>query len=106
MNWPVVRLGEFATPVTRVRQNGDAPPVLSISKHEGFVRSSEYFKKVVHSQDLSKYKLVTPGDFAFSRFTLMKDLLGWRPRRDLSVQCIEFLKSTQRLALEIILSGY
>lgn len=76
MNWPVVRLGEFATPVTRVRQNGDAPPVLSISKHEGFVRSSEYFKKVVHSQDLSKYKLVTPGDFAFSPIYLDEGSIG------------------------------
>ena len=76
MNWPVVRLGEFATPVTRVRQNGDAPPVLSISKHEGFVRSSEYFKKVVHSQDLSKYKLVTPGDFAFSPIHLDEGSIG------------------------------
>lgn len=61
-----IRLGEIAKLVAREGSDRNDLPVLSISKHNGFVRSSEYFKKVVHSKDLSKYKIVMPGDFAFS----------------------------------------
>ncbi|WP_244730652.1 restriction endonuclease subunit S [Mesorhizobium sp. 113-3-3] len=38
----------------------------SISKHDGFVRSDQYFKKQVFSEDTSSYKVVLPGDFAYS----------------------------------------
>lgn len=60
------KIGELAELVSRPRSELDKVPVFSISKHDGFVRSDEYFKKQVHSTDLSNYKLVTSGDFAFS----------------------------------------
>ncbi|WP_372921711.1 restriction endonuclease subunit S [Roseovarius sp.] len=61
----MVSLGEISAPILNDRGQNEGP-VLSITKHEGFVRSVEYFNKVVHSKDLSKYKRVKPGDFAFS----------------------------------------
>lgn len=61
-----VALGEIAGPVTRIAKDRMSLPVYSISKHDGFVRSDEYFKKQVHSSDTSSYKIVRPGDFAFS----------------------------------------
>lgn len=61
-----VALGEIAGPVTRIAKDRISLPVYSISKHDGFVRSDEYFKKQVHSTDTSSYKIVQPGDFAFS----------------------------------------
>ncbi|MDF1718061.1 MAG: restriction endonuclease subunit S [Antarcticimicrobium sp.] len=61
----MVPLGEIAKPISNNRGEANGP-VLSITKHEGFVRSADYFKKVVHSKDLSKYKRVEKGNFAFS----------------------------------------
>ncbi len=61
----MVPLGEISEPISNDRGETEGP-VLSITKHEGFVRSADYFKKVVHSKDLSKYKRVQPGNFAFS----------------------------------------
>lgn len=61
-----VALGEIADQVTRIAKDRSSLPVYSISKHDGFVRSDEYFKKQVHSADTSSYKVVQPGDFAFS----------------------------------------
>lgn len=61
----MVPLGAIAKPISNDRGETDGP-VLSITKHEGFVRSADYFKKVVHSKDLSKYKRVERGNFAFS----------------------------------------
>jgi type I restriction enzyme S subunit len=64
-DWPVVPIGSVAEERSEVNRNGDAAEVLSCSKHDGFVRSLEYFKKQVFSSDLSGYKLIRRGDFGF-----------------------------------------
>lgn len=66
MNWHSTKLGEIAQLINRQSNDRERIPVYSISKHDGFVRSDEYFKKKVHSEDTSAYKIVEPGDFAFS----------------------------------------
>lgn len=64
-DWPVVSIGSIAEERSDVNRNGGAAEVLSCSKHDGFVRSLEYFKKQVFSSDLSGYKLIRRGDFGF-----------------------------------------
>src|SRR5690625_4428075 len=58
-------------------------PVYSVTKHAGFVRSPEYFKKQVFSRDLERYKLVEPGDFAYATIHLDEGSIGIAPERAL-----------------------
>lgn len=61
-----IALGKFSKLVDRSLHDRNNILVYSISKHDGFVKSDNYFKKRVYSEDTSKYKVVIPGDFAFS----------------------------------------
>lgn len=54
-------------------------PVYSVTKHEGFVRSTDYFKKQVFSRDLTSYRRVTPGDFAYATIHLDEGSIGIAP---------------------------
>ncbi len=45
-------------------------PVLSVTKHSGFVASLEYFKKQVFSRDTKNYKVVKRGQFAYATIHL------------------------------------
>jgi type I restriction enzyme S subunit len=66
--WVRWRLGGFAWEVSE-----QAPPnseVLSVTKHDGFVPSLEYFGKQVFSKDTEKYKLVREGQFAYATIHL------------------------------------
>lgn len=58
-------------------------PVYSVTKHSGFVPSLEYFSKQVFSRDLSGYKLVEPGDFAYATIHLDEGSIGIATERSL-----------------------
>lgn len=66
-NWSSYRLGELFRRVdVRVGSYDIEPDVLSVTKHQGIVRAAEFFKNRVASRDLSKYKVVRSGAFAYS----------------------------------------
>ena len=48
----------------RCKKNGTIT-VLSCSKHRGFIESSQYFGKQVHSEDTSNYKVIRHGCFGY-----------------------------------------
>ena len=54
-------------------------PVYSVTKHAGFVQSSKYFKKTVHGKNLSTYKVVRRGDFAYATIHLDEGSIGVAP---------------------------
>ncbi len=56
-------------------------PVYSVTKHDGFVPSVEYFKKQVFSRDLSSYRVVEPGQFAYATIHLDEGSIGIAPER-------------------------
>jgi type I restriction enzyme S subunit len=64
-DWSVAPIGSIADESSEINRDGDAFDVLSCSKHDGFVRSLEYFKKQVFSSDLSGYKIIRRGEFGF-----------------------------------------
>ena len=64
-DWRLVQIGEIAIEVSQRHTGDENYPVLSCSKHKGFISSLEYFKKRVFSSDLSNYKIVKRGDFGF-----------------------------------------
>ncbi len=75
-DWDVRKLGDFATSVnTRFSEQINAP-ILSMTKHKGFVKSLEYFNKQVFSNDISNYKLVTKNNFAYATIHLDEGSIG------------------------------
>ena len=75
--WKVLRLDALVEEVN-VRAGTDHQyPVLSVTKSNGFVQSSAYFKKRVFSEDTSDYKLVERGQFAYSTIHLDEGAVGY-----------------------------
>ncbi len=70
-------IGTFATVVNRKNKNDNSlAEVYSITKYDGFVKSLEYFKKQVFSRNLSSYKIVKKGEFAYSTIHLDEGSIG------------------------------
>jgi len=70
-------IGSFAKQVKRVNdRSASIADVYSVTKYDGFVRSLDYFKKQVFSRDLSSYKIVKKGEFAYSTIHLDEGALG------------------------------
>lgn len=76
--WLTVKLGEVAEQTNRRVGELDVP-IYSVTKYDGFVPSSEYFKKRVFSMDIRKYKLCTAGDFAYATIHLDEGSIGISP---------------------------
>lgn len=70
-------LGSFAKEIKRKNSDSESTAdVYSVTKYDGFVRSLDYFKRQVFSRDLSTYKLVRGGEFAYSTIHLEEGALG------------------------------
>tara|TARA_B100000902_G_C26827386_1_gene677013 strand:+ start:42 stop:644 length:603 start_codon:yes stop_codon:yes gene_type:complete len=69
-NWSIEQLGDHIEGLSNRAIDTDSVPILSVTKHQGFVESLEYFKKQVFSKDLSNYKVVKKGQFAYSTIHL------------------------------------
>nr|WP_087003375.1 restriction endonuclease subunit S [Rhizobium sullae] len=69
-DWEEIRFGKVAREVSARNRESNDIPVLSVTKHNGFVRSSEYFSRSVHSDDTSNYKVVRKGQFAYATIHL------------------------------------
>ena len=63
--WRAGILGDIIAQISE-RLNGEEAEVLSAVASGRLVRSEEHFNKRVHSQDISRYLRVLPGDFAYN----------------------------------------
>jgi type I restriction-modification system DNA methylase subunit len=75
--WQVMPLGSIVEEINIRAGENHQYPVLSVTKHKGFVQSNEYFKKRVFSDDTSDYKLVERGQFAYSTIHLDEGAVGY-----------------------------
>lgn len=73
------RLGDFAKEVSRRAASETNLPVYSVTKHQGFVPSLEYFKKQVFSRDTKGYKVVAAGELAYATIHLDEGSIGVCP---------------------------
>lgn len=64
-DWRVLTVAEIASEVSLRNEGENEYPVLSCSKHAGFVFSLDYFKKQVFSVDTSNYKVIKRHQFGF-----------------------------------------
>jgi type I restriction enzyme, S subunit len=77
------RLGDFAKEVSRRAASETDLPVYSVTKHQGFVPSLEYFKKQVFSRDTKGYKRVFAGELAYATIHLDEGSIGVCPESSL-----------------------
>lgn len=79
MTWHTVPLGDLVRPASGRAGKGTTLPVYSITKHRGFVLSEEYFHKQIFSRDLSDYKRLNTGQFAYATIHLDEGSVGIAP---------------------------
>lgn len=66
--WRYIKLGEYLKELSE-RHNSSSNndiPVLSVTNRPGFTVSEEFFDRKVFSKDLSNYKIVRKGQFAYN----------------------------------------
>lgn len=82
-NFPVVSLGGHVRQISQRNKGEVDMEVFSVTNSEGFTRSTDYFSKEVFSKDVSNYKVVRRGQFAYN------------PSR-INVGSIDYLKPVDR----------
>jgi type I restriction enzyme S subunit len=85
LDWGYQRIGEVAKHVSTKNQDGTTLPVLSCTKHRGLVDSMEYFGKQIFSKDLSTYKVVHRGQFAYATNHIEEGSIGYQDLHDAAV---------------------
>jgi type I restriction enzyme S subunit len=64
-DWVTTEIGNVAVASSEKNSGGEQLPVLTCSKHLGFVDSLRFFKNQVYSSDLSGYKLIRRGQIGY-----------------------------------------
>lgn len=81
-DWDYPKIGEVAKESSKRNGNGTGRPVLSCTKYQGLVDSLEYFGKRIFSDDLSTYKVVRRGQFAYATNHIDEGSIGYQSRYD------------------------
>jgi len=74
-DWSLVHISDIASEV-KARGEGDGAIVYSCTKYDGLVPSLEYFGKQVFSRNLSEYKRLQIGDFAYATNHIEEGSIG------------------------------
>lgn len=64
--WKSVRLGDVTRNFSRRNKNGVDAKVYSVTNYDGFVLQSEHFNREIAGEDLSNYKIIKKGEFAYN----------------------------------------
>jgi type I restriction enzyme S subunit len=65
-NFPIATLGKHVRQISQRNRADTDTEVYSVTNSEGFTRSIDYFSKEVFSKDVSNYKIVCKGQFAYN----------------------------------------
>ncbi len=67
-HYPIEKLGKYIQQINNRSHDpiGMDIDVFSVTNSEGFIRSKDYFSKEVFSKDVSNYKIVSLGQFAYN----------------------------------------
>lgn len=83
--WKVRRIAEIASPRSEKNLEGGQLPVLTCSKHLGFVDSLGFFKNQVFSKDLSSYKVIRRKDIGYPANHVEEGSIGLQDRYDVAL---------------------
>lgn len=77
-DWEYVKIQDVATQVKgKVGDEREDYTVMSCTKHDGLVSSLEYFDRQVFSKDISNYKVVEKGEFAYATNHVEEGSIGY-----------------------------
>ena len=83
--WVTRKIAEVASPCSDKNSLATNLPVLSCSKHLGFVDSLGYFKNQVFSSDLSIYKLIKHGEIGYPANHIEEGSIGLQDLYDVAL---------------------
>ena len=75
--FPYRRLGDLIEDVSERNRSLQCTDVYSVTNSQGFIPSEDYFNKKVFSKDLSNYKLVRQGMFAYNPSRINVGSIAW-----------------------------
>lgn len=84
-DWQFESLASIARQVSKRNIDGKDYPVLSCSKHYGFVKSMDYFNKKVYSTNVSGYKIIERGCFGFPSNHIEEGSIGYQNICDIGI---------------------
>lgn len=76
--WKKYQIGDLASNYNQINKDNKVQEVLSCTKYDGLVRSLEYFGRKVYGDDLSKYKVVPSGYFAYATNHIEEGSIGYQ----------------------------
>lgn len=80
--WKYIKIKEVAKQVTKKNSDNHDYPVISCSKHYGFVNSLEYFKKQVFSDNTTGYRIIPRDCFGFPANHIEEGSIGLQTLHD------------------------
>ena len=83
--WETKRIAEIARYRSEKNSSDESLPVLTCSKHLGFVDSLRYFKNQVFSKDLSGYKIIKRGDIGYPANHVEEGSIGLQNLYDIAL---------------------
>jgi len=84
-DWSHRAIGDIAVEVSSKNGRKKSLPVLSCTKYDGLVDSLEYFGRQIFSEDVSKYKVVKRGQFAYATNHIEEGSIGYQDVYDEAV---------------------
>lgn len=79
-DWKRTSIKDFAKEVSARNSNREDHIVLSCTKYDGLVPSLEYFGKQIYSDDLSSYKKIPQGHFAYATNHIEEGSIGYQSK--------------------------
>ena len=80
--WKQIHIGDIAREVSAKNKKDNQLTVLSCTKHKGLVDSLSYFGKQIFSKNLSTYKIVKRGQFAYATNHIEEGSIGYQNLHD------------------------
>jgi type I restriction enzyme, S subunit len=83
--WDVTRIADIASPSSEKNSLGEKLPVLTCSKHFGFMDSLGFFKNQVFSKDLSTYKVIRRDEIGYPANHIEEGSIGLQDLYDVAL---------------------
>lgn len=81
-NWSLVPIKKIAKDSSRKNPSDKELIVLSCTKYNGLVPSLEYFGRKIYSDNLTTYKIVSKGQFAYATNHIEEGSIGYQSKYD------------------------
>ena len=85
VDWEYPAIKDISIQLSKKNIDGTDYPVVSCSKHYGFVDSLDYFKKKIYSDDTSGYRIIPRNSFGFPSNHIEEGSIGLQTVHDIAI---------------------